>query len=352
MNQDKKTSSFLEAINKYEKKQSDAILQEVEEFKKREIEKATKEAALATITKYKLEQEAKAKAEAAKQELNLEQQFTGVAEDVPLEEVPNVAKQLVGDFSKETSLQSETVVQSEVKPKQEVKENINNVGGKSLENLHNSDNLTTFVDIIKDMGHKSSLKKIFMVKGWKWTGNPKKLEEILTRFEHFGLPIHFTENTIVAGPSVDPSIIDLQDAHYDDDAATPELEQMQADELSKMYRNLFENHPLVTAITNWDFADGAWLNAPSGLIRKDNSLKPSYNALYDLIHKEWHTNLNAKTDENGFVELVGLGETTLTISKETKNPYRSWSTYRDEWLIRYINNEEYEIASSAASTPP
>ena len=145
----------------------------------RHIEKATKEAALATITKYKLEQEAKAKAEAAKQELNLEQQFTGVAEDVPLEEIPNVAKQLVGDFSKETSLQSETVVQSEVKPKQEVKENINNVGGKSLENLHNSDNLTTFVDIIKDMGHKSSLKKIFMVKGWKWTGNPKKLEEIL-----------------------------------------------------------------------------------------------------------------------------------------------------------------------------
>lgn len=46
MNQDKKTSSFLEAINKYAKKQSDAILQEVEEFKKQEIEKATKEALL------------------------------------------------------------------------------------------------------------------------------------------------------------------------------------------------------------------------------------------------------------------------------------------------------------------
>ena len=134
----------------------------------------------------------------------------------------------------------------------------------------------------------------------------EKLEEILSRFEHFGLPIHFTENTIVAGPCVDPSIIDLQDAHYDDDAATPELEQMQADELSKMYRNLFENHPLVTAITNWDFADGAWLNAPSGLIRKDNSLKPSYNALYDLIHKEWHTSLTVKTDENGFAEVEGF----------------------------------------------
>ncbi len=43
MNQTNKTSSFLRAINKYAKQQSDAILQEVEEFKKQEIENATKE---------------------------------------------------------------------------------------------------------------------------------------------------------------------------------------------------------------------------------------------------------------------------------------------------------------------
>ncbi len=34
-------------------------------------------------------------------------------------------------------------------------------------------------------------------------------------------------------------------------------------------------------------------------------------------------------------------ESTITITKETKNPYSSWATYRDEWLIRYINNPEY-----------
>ena len=44
MTQDNKTSSFLKAINKYAQQQSDAILQEAEEFKKQEIEKATKEA--------------------------------------------------------------------------------------------------------------------------------------------------------------------------------------------------------------------------------------------------------------------------------------------------------------------
>lgn len=134
----------------------------------------------------------------------------------------------------------------------------------------------------------------------------EKTEEILSRFEHFGLPIHFTENTIVAGPTVPAEIVDLQDAHFDDDAATPELEMMQADELEKMYRNLFENHPLVTAITNWDYGDGAWLNAPSGVIRKDGSLKPSYERLHKLIKKEWHTCAELTTDANGYITVDGF----------------------------------------------
>ncbi|MBO4727939.1 MAG: endo-1,4-beta-xylanase [Spirochaetaceae bacterium] len=134
----------------------------------------------------------------------------------------------------------------------------------------------------------------------------EKQDEVLSRFEYFGLPIHFTENTIVAGPLVAPEITDLQDAHYDDDAATPELEEMQADALEQMYRNLFENHPLVKAITNWDYGDGAWLNAPSGVIRKDGSLKPSYNRLHKLIKEEWHTKLELKTDADGFINVEGF----------------------------------------------
>ncbi|MBQ7133232.1 MAG: hypothetical protein IJO20_01905 [Ruminococcus sp.] len=43
MNQSQKTSSFLRAINKYAKEQSEAIRLEAEEFRKQEIEKATKE---------------------------------------------------------------------------------------------------------------------------------------------------------------------------------------------------------------------------------------------------------------------------------------------------------------------
>lgn len=134
----------------------------------------------------------------------------------------------------------------------------------------------------------------------------EKQDETLSRFEHFGLPIHFTENTIVAGPLVAPEITDLQDAHYEDDAATPEYEQMQADALEQQYRNLFENHPLVTAITNWDYSDGAWLNAPSGLIRRDGSLKPAYQRLYKLIKEEWHTRLDLTTDADGYVQVEGF----------------------------------------------
>ena len=156
----------------------------------------------------------------------------------------------------------------------------------------------------------------------------EKADAILERFEHFGLPIHFTENTIVAGPLVAPEINDLQDAHYDDDAATPEYEAMQAEALTDMYRHLFENHPLVTAITNWDFGDGAWLNAPSGVIRKDGSLKPSYHALRKLIKEEWSTDVTMRTDENGMCTLEGFkgkyevdcsgrqGSVTLTASAD------------------------------------
>lgn len=75
-----------------------------------------------------------------------------------------------------------------------------------------------------------------------------------------------------------------------------------------MYEILF-SHPKVEAITGWDFADGAWLNAPSGLLRADNSPKPSYRELQRLIHEEWTSQGELHTDENGVAELAGFRET-------------------------------------------
>ncbi len=126
----------------------------------------------------------------------------------------------------------------------------------------------------------------------------EKLENVLERFSRFSLPIHFTENTLISGELMPPHIVDLNDWQVEKWPSTPEGEERQARETEEMYRLLFA-HPLVEAITAWDFKDGRWLNAPSGYVRDDNSLKPSYKMLKDLIKKEWWTDITVMTDENG-----------------------------------------------------
>ncbi len=127
----------------------------------------------------------------------------------------------------------------------------------------------------------------------------EKLEEVLDRFSGFGLPIHFTENTLISGDIMPAHIVDLNDWQVDEWPSTEEGEARQAKEVEEMYRILF-SHPLVEAITTWDYRDGAWLNAPSGFIRKNNSLKPSYNTLRKLIKGEWWTDTEIHTDSSGY----------------------------------------------------
>lgn len=147
----------------------------------------------------------------------------------------------------------------------------------------------------------------------------KKLEDILERFSTFGLPLHFTENTLLSGNIMPADIVDLNDYQVDEWPSTPEGEERQKKEWAEMYRILFEN-PLVEAITGWDFADGAWLGAPSGLIRKDNTTKPAYHELKRLIHEEWHTEDELRTDANGNITLEGFkGEYEITLQGKTIN---------------------------------
>ncbi|MBR3056930.1 MAG: endo-1,4-beta-xylanase [Clostridiales bacterium] len=127
----------------------------------------------------------------------------------------------------------------------------------------------------------------------------EKVEEVLARFDHFGLPIHFTENTLISGEIMPAHIVDLNDWQVEKWPTTPEGEERQAREIEEMYRILF-SHPLVQAITTWDYRDGAWLHAPSGFIREDNSLKPSYKMLKKLVKEEWWTDTNVQTDSEGY----------------------------------------------------
>jgi len=141
----------------------------------------------------------------------------------------------------------------------------------------------------------------------------EKLHEVLERFEGFGKPIHFTENTFVSGDLMPPHIIDLNDWKVPEWPTTPEGEDRQARDFLAMIDTLFA-HPQVEAFTNWDFCDGAWLGAPAGLVRLDGSHKPSYDAMKQRIWQDWHTDVTLMTDENGEVTVEGFrGGYQLTV---------------------------------------
>ncbi len=133
----------------------------------------------------------------------------------------------------------------------------------------------------------------------------EKLHEVLERFETFGLPMHFTENTFVSGDLMPPHIVDLNDWQVPEWPTTPEGEDRQARDLLAMADTLFA-HPQVEALTNWDFVDGAWLGAPSGLLRKDGSCKPAYEAMQQRLTQDWMTDLTIMTDETGCCTVEGF----------------------------------------------
>jgi endo-1,4-beta-xylanase len=149
---------------------------------------------------------------------------------------------------------------------------------------------------------------------------------VLERFARFNLPIHFTENTIVSGHLMPPDIVDLNDYQVNDWPSTPEGEERQAQEVVLHYKNLFA-HPAVQAVTWWDLSDGGWLNAPAGLLRKDQSCKPAYDELLKLIKGEWWlpptkvtTNADGQFIFNGFLGgyELSLGHQKATFSVKEK----------------------------------
>jgi len=132
-----------------------------------------------------------------------------------------------------------------------------------------------------------------------------KVHDVLSRFSRFGLPLHFTENTLISGDLMPAHIVDLNDWQVDEWPTNPAGEERQKREILEMYDILFA-HPQVHAITTWSGGDNAWLHAPAGFLRTDNSEKPSYIALKEKIHKEWHTELSVRTDADGYVNIEGF----------------------------------------------
>jgi GH35 family endo-1,4-beta-xylanase len=134
----------------------------------------------------------------------------------------------------------------------------------------------------------------------------ERTQEVLERYARYGLPLHWTETTLVSGDLMPPEVVDLNDHRVDEWPSTPEGEQRQADEVVRHYRTLL-GHPAVEAVTYWGITDrGAWLGAPAGLVRADGTPKPAYDALRGLVKEEWWlAPTRLRTDGAGRVAVRG-----------------------------------------------
>jgi len=153
--------------------------------------------------------------------------------------------------------------------------------------------------------------------------------EVCETYKRFGLPLHFTELTVLSGHL---KTDDDWHKYQTDWQTTAEGEQLQLDYVQKLYRLLF-SHPSVEAITWWDFMDGAWQGAPAGLVRKDLSPKPVYDRLLEMIKGEWWTSVVGNTDENGkyvFRGFCGKYNVQIRDSKESFDLSRG----ANNWVIK------------------
>ena len=143
-----------------------------------------------------------------------------------------------------------------------------------------------------------------------WTNDG--IWNVCERFAKYGVPLHFTETTILSGkrqwdkPEGEPW------------PTTPDGETYQAEEAVRFYTMVF-SHPATEALTWWDFCDrGAWKGAPAGFLRDDMSPKPVYEALRELIRRRWRTNTDVETGPGGFARLRAFhGSYRITVATAT-----------------------------------
>lgn len=161
----------------------------------------------------------------------------------------------------------------------------------------------------------------------------KRIWEVCERFARFGVPLHFTETTILSGQ---------REGKRSDGApwsSTAEGETHQAREVVRFYTMLF-SHPAVEAITWWDFSDyHAWQGAPAGFLRSDMTPKPAYDSLKRLIKGAWWTRATVNSGQDGTAHLRGFyGDYQVTVAVEGKKPLQRQFTLRkgaeNRWVVQ------------------
>ncbi len=129
--------------------------------------------------------------------------------------------------------------------------------------------------------------------------NPLRLMDALDCYSDFKLPISISEISITT---------------VGDDE---EAELIQAEVAKKIY-SIFFSQKYVDSMVWWNLADGMAYGGEgrfkAGLLNNDLSIKPSYQALMDLIHNEWHTELStAVEDVTEFIGFYGDYDISYTV---------------------------------------
>lgn len=119
---------------------------------------------------------------------------------------------------------------------------------------------------------------------------------VIEKASAFGWPIHFPECSVCSGKPIGEMSYGAgavnQFRETEDDL------YWQADFTRDFYTIVF-SQPAVEALSWFDFTDHRWLNAPAGVVDDDLNPKPVYSALYDLIHREWHSDADLVTGSSG-----------------------------------------------------
>lgn len=128
----------------------------------------------------------------------------------------------------------------------------------------------------------------------------------------------------------DVEVISEDNLMYD----TDEFGEFDGRKYQELYKNnVFNNQLKDGQITETDDAKYLFYN--------DNSVRFVNRSDGYAFNLKTSTTMNTDFSASIYRSKIYNAESTLTVSKETKNPYSKWSTYRDEWLIRYINNPKY-----------
>lgn len=158
--------------------------------------------------------------------------------------------------------------------------------------------------------------------------SPRRLYDVLDTYRDFRRPVQITEITIPAYSNL------------------PEDEETQAEIVRNLYRIWF-SHETVESIVWWNLIDGyayqsgennAWNENVyfGGLLRHDLSEKPAWNAIRDLVNKEWRTNAVLATDGCGIAALRGFyGEYEICATVNGKTVTRKISLSNRDFTRKY-----------------